>query len=417
MITKHARRRKQITLIVVLLATMIGYNNCSGGFNTVGDPQNAASSSASDSSTGSGGGGGSQTTGTAPTPAPTATPVPAPGKKSVFMVAGHMGRTAISCDDGLTWIHDRSDNDATRCWDDKVTPYVDCDHSASAATSGALDYGDGWFYAQFGWGYDGTVRKSKDGVNWQTVRTKGWGGGITYANNNLLSTWEYAWAGSADKGTTWTPIKMTNDMMNLDHALPLRAGNKIFSIGRSTTTLTMIMSPDGGLTWKNVTGFRGGDWAFPSEGGAASLAEGNGALVALGGSVGAVSRSTDGGMTWTSFTLPNMGKDDVWVSNVIFDGSQFIAWTGTDRWTSTDGLTWSSVKKVSDYWAGPVGYNPSTKTFVMITNMWDNYYAKQKAYRSTDGGITWKALDAAHFKGGHPVKKIVLGEMDESACQ
>lgn len=321
-----------------------------------------------------------------------------------------MGRTAFSCDDGVTWIHDRSDNDAVRCWDTSVTPYVDCDHTASSATISALDYGDGWFYAQFGWGYDGAAKKSQDGVNWQTIRSPGWGGGIVYSNKTIFSDWEYDWKYSLDGGATWlTPTIPSATMYdNIDHPLPVRLGNKLFEFGRPGSPITMVTSTDNGMTWKTSSGFPGANKA--------SIAEGNGVIVVLDSYYpSSVMRSADGGLTWTSKAVA--GFTDIDMTNVLFDGTQFVAFTGQLRWTSPNGVNWTSAKKVGNFWYGPVAYDPNTKTYVAIASMWDNYYAKQKAYRSTDGGLTWVELDTNHFKGGHPVSKIVVGQMDGSACK
>ncbi|MNT80042.1 hypothetical protein D3C72_2194520 [compost metagenome] len=65
--------------------------------------------------------------------------------------------------------------------------------------------------------------------------------------------------------------------------------------------------------------------------------------------------------------------------------------------------------------SGPSAYNPATKTYSVIQNEWNNYYTKQKAWVSSDA-ITWTQLTAAQFKGGHPLMRIVIGEVDKSVC-
>ncbi len=68
-------------------------------------------------------------------------------KVDVFVAAGKMGRTVMSINDGVSWIHDLSDDDSARCWCDKDDPrYVECDHDPRSFTG--LDVSaDGWFYA------------------------------------------------------------------------------------------------------------------------------------------------------------------------------------------------------------------------------------------------------------------------------
>src|SRR5262245_52167588 len=67
------------------------------------------------------------------------------GLVPVFVAQGHVGRTTISCDDGRTWVGNRSDDDSIRCFSG-----VDCDHHPGAAHG--VVFGHGWFFATFGWG-------------------------------------------------------------------------------------------------------------------------------------------------------------------------------------------------------------------------------------------------------------------------
>lgn len=68
----------------------------------------------------------------------------------------------------------------------------------------------------------------------------------------------------------------------------------------------------------------------------------------------------------------------------------------------------------SKHWSANVCVNPKTGTYVAILNVWGNFYEKQKAYRSMDG-ITWIELDSEHFKGGHPIGRIILARMSRDA--
>lgn len=326
-------------------------------------------------------------------------------KNNVFVAVGHMGRAIMSCDDGLTWIHDRSDDDDARCWVDGDPNYVECDHTASSSPSGGLAYGDGWFYASYGWGYDGSIRRSNDGFTWETVKSDGWGGGVAYAKQNVFVLWEGNWARSTDHGTTWQPI-VYKAMGDLDHALPRGIGDHLFAVGRVDGTLGGALSDDGSATWSAATGL--------GQGTAKYIAEGNGVLVGI-GDQGRASRSTDGGKTWTSKTVVTDGS---WTTNLVFDGASFVAWTGNVRWTSSDGSTWSSsapTASLPDGWSAAVGYNPTTKTYVAFLDSWGDYYENQKAYRSTDG-LTWTTLDESHFTGGHPLWTVVAGQVDPKAC-
>ncbi len=88
------------------------------------------------------------------------------GLVPVFFAQGHLGRTVISCDDGKTWLHDRSDDDAGQCWVAGANS-VECDHQPTS--NAGIDSGDGWLFASFGHGSNGTVRASRDGAQWKII--------------------------------------------------------------------------------------------------------------------------------------------------------------------------------------------------------------------------------------------------------
>ena len=133
-----------------------------------------------------------------------------------------------------------------------------------------------------------------------------------------------------------------------------------------------------------------------------------------------VAISTDMGLTW-NLNPPTVIQGYIVGSNLLFDGNKFIFWTAGKMWTSTDAITWQtkdldSANQGSVRWAqGPVVVTPSG-TFVSIPSNWGSFYANQQAYRSTDG-ITWDLLDANHFKGSHPVSKLINATIDSSYCK
>jgi len=335
-------------------------------------------------------------------------PPPPPPKASVLVAAGHMARTVMSCDGGLTWINDQSQDDDARCWIQGPS-YVECDHTPYSSPNGGLTYGDGWFYAAFGWGYAGSVRRSSDGKNWETVKTGGWGGGVAYAKQSLFVLWEGSWSTSPDRGTTWN-LLTDSPRDNFDHASPRTVGDTIIVMGRAAGAQQSAVSSDGGLTWSTPTGLGATDGH--------SFASGNGVLVSA-GSDGTSARSVDGGATWTTETVIDGGN---WATNMLFDGTTFVALGDGKKWSSPDGVTWSSVPFKIDgvapvaWWGGTAAYDPVAKSYVAILTEWNNYYDKQRAYRSTDG-VTWTTLDATAFKGGHPLRTIVHGEIDPKACE
>ena len=329
-------------------------------------------------------------------------------KVSVFMASGHMGRTVYSCDDGKTWIGDRSHDDNARCWRTGDPNYVECDHTPYSGHG--IDSGDGLFFTNFGWGADGSIQMSSDGRNWKTLKSDGWGGGVAYADQTLYLGWNGGWR-SADLGKTWT-ADPARTMGLFDHATVSRVNDKFVIIGRGDG---IAISTNQGLTWNHTP-------TFPVASGQ-YIAEGNGILVTVGASgstpaVGKASRSTDNGATWETNDV--FSQNYLSFNGLLFNGSEFVAFSPGLIWKSADGRTWTRTNVVipnfnMGLFSGPVSYNKDTGTYVRITAAWDNYYEKQFALRSTDG-VNWTVLDTAHFKGGHPMSTMTLGTMDSSAC-
>lgn len=394
--------KNKILIFCMATVGILLYQNCSNNFKassstiTEGSNSNAENNQGNDSPE---------------SPSPPATPV---GKLvNVFMASGHVGRTLFSCDDGKTWIHDLSDDDNTRCWVTGDPKYVECDHTDNAGRG--LDSDNGLFFANFGWGYNGTLRSSRDGVHWQVVRSDGWGGGVSFVENQLFLMWRGG-VFSDDLGETWQSF-VTSPMKDFDHPWLTRMRRKIAMIGRPTGTNKVSISLDAGKTWNLVMQLQSEKWIKNME-------EGKDRMVAVGYleptglpviSYSAI--SLDQGATWT--IKEQTGLSANW-ENLIFDGNQFITWSSGKRWHSPDGLAWTSSNvmigdKLSNF-TGPTAFNPETKTFARILGGWGNNYSKQKAYRSADG-IVWEELPSTAFKGGHPIRSLVHGKMDAAYCQ
>jgi photosystem II stability/assembly factor-like uncharacterized protein len=338
----------------------------------------------------------------------------APPKRTVFMAQGHVGRTIMSCDDGKTWIRDHSDNDATRCWgpaDDPNT--LECDHQPTAGHG--VDYGDGWFFTNFGWGYNGSLRRSRDGITWETMRTDGWGPGVAFASGAVVLMWN--WSRSTDDGKTFSPIPASARGDFSVHGLT-RAGDTLVAIANGGGSI--LLSRDGGAAWSPPD-------SFPVDGGEVfetSFARGKDAIVAVGSKVvkdqptiGFALRSTDDGKTWKrAEVFSSTTSNGAW-KQLVFTGSEFVSFVDGQKWTSADGVSWTSKPVVTTLAVqdGPIAYSAKTGTFVSIRAVWGNFYEKQLAFRSSDG-ITWEQLDAAHFKGGHPLSRIAVAEVDPSVC-
>lgn len=353
--------------------------------------------------------GATPTPGPTPIVMPTPTPTPAPGQVYLLVATGHIGRTIISCDQGRTWIRDRSDNQSSRCWVNGDPNYVECDHTTNSGRN--IEFGDGWFYASYGWGSNAaTLRKSRDGYNWQTVATGNSGAGVSYFQGFLIWINGMGWPGSTNGGTSFTNFEPT--ISGFQGAWSIR------TLSRSEGLVVVsgddpggYYSRDAGRTWSRAT-LNGIEWTRTVQ-----IGRGNGQLISLSSNTinnqGRlyIARSTDDGATWTGASVSNVPAYENW-SNLIFNGTQFITWSSGRRWMSLDGMNWTTTSMDSRYVNGPVALTPNG-TYASIPNVWGQYYASQKAYYSTDG-INWTE---AQFPGGHPITKITGGYVDASACQ
>jgi hypothetical protein len=342
-----------------------------------------------------------------------------PNLVSIFVAQGHMARTIVSCDDGMTWVGNRSDDDAYPCFSG---PGFDCDHNPGAGRG--IAYGNGYFVATFGWGYPGSIRRSKNGVDWETTLPGKTFAGIVFGDGVFLAG-ERPPQISDGSGAMWAqggdPDSAVWNTRRTGFA-PHDGGRFLLAFGGNEGN-DLNVSKDRGATWTRPTTLPSacaGDIQW--EGG---FAYGNGAIVVLGGK-GVACRSLDGGDTWTESNIGGgVGARLLWT------GSEFVTW-GRDsnfaamRFTSTDGATWTATptevrKKNAD---GTTQTSPGPNlgavdrsdagTYVGVNGGWTDWYEKQRFYRSTDG-ITWDELPAGSFVGSHPISFITHGLAEKSA--
>jgi hypothetical protein len=178
----------------------------------------------------------------------------------------------------------------------------------------------------------------------------------------------------------------------------------------------MGVSHDGGLTWVSASLYQSAWGAYFASNATTMVSVGSSTTQDGTGLSLYTSRSTDGGLTWTVQTLAT--GDYIGWQGVVYNGTQFIGFQNGWRWQSSDGVTWSKTAIVSPTNGinAAITYEPSTGTYVGISNAWTAWYSKQFAYRSKDG-LTWTVLDTQHFKGGHPITNITSGRLPASACQ
>lgn len=322
-------------------------------------------------------------------------------RRVAFVAQGHGGRTLLSCDDGRSWVADRSDVPTSRrCF----SGGFDCDHQSHSGRGVAS--GDGGFVATFGWGAPGGLRRSADGVAWSSVLSGTTFGGAAYGGGVWVAGAPQA-RRSTDGGRTWSgPIDVGMRGYNVRRMgfVPHGPEGRFVIVGDAGDVVT---SADGGRTWRRPR-------VLPAACGRniqtrGGIAYGGGALVILGS--GDVCRSTDGGETFTHAALGGEVS-----SHLLWTGAAFVAFGPGVRWSSPDGLTWASAPvQPASLRLGPVAYAPETGTFVGVRDGWGNvWYEDQELLRSEDG-LRWGALPRDRFTGGHPITAIAAGRVEPSA--
>ena len=314
----------------------------------------------------------------------------------VLIAQGHAGRTMLSCDDGLTWVNDRSDDDTVRCEGE-----FDCDHHVGSGT-GLVSSG-GYAIMSNGWGTPGLVRRTTDGVTWDVILELDFplaslavGGGIVMGSTPLPQT-------SSDDGGTWA------DVPEIYLAPPLRSSLYIpheggrFVLVSQGNGFRAWLSDDLGATFHESSPIPDNCIAF-------SLVYGNGALV-MPSMDGGACRSADGGETWSVVSVgANLG-----LSTLAFAGDRFVMLGegngGLALHTSTDGASWSSATTNLQVgaWNAQLGRNTETGTLLVASGAYEN----QRFFRSTDG-LSW--TEAASATQSHPIRRFVAARLEAPAC-
>ncbi len=315
----------------------------------------------------------------------------------VLIAQGHVGRTLLSCDDGASWVLDRSDDPDVRC-----EGGFDCDHHVGSATGIAAS--GGAVVMSSGWGTPGRVRRTLDGVTWDVVLDLEFPfASIASGPAGLMGAAPRPWL-STDSGGSWGEVPDVYLAPPLRQSIHLPLGDGRYLLTSEGNGLRVFLTDDAGQSFQEASPLPSGCMAI-------SFAYGNG-TVAMQEVNGGVCLSSDGGVTWS---VASVGEG-VGFRTLDFVGGRFVVigesngqrvlhespdaqtWTATP--TNLPGATWNLV----------LGHNADSGTLVAVSGS----YEEQRFFRSEDG-LDWTETPAA--PGGHPILRFLSAALASPACR
>jgi len=346
-----------------------------------------------------------------PSPSPSATPKPTPTptvqgpQVEVLVGIGKVGRSIISCDDGKTWIQNKSFNDNARCWLSGDPNNTECDHDNGSVFANNLAYADGYFVRNYGWGTPGTAQRSPDGVNWETIASSPETNILTSASVNssgaqimiISSTSRISNVGGKAAKDAWTNVSNPDTISHVrTGGYSPYGGGRWLQLGDAG----MLVSSTNGATWANAN--------LPSSCAStsnATIASSSTTIVKVSDS-GTVCYSNNGGTSWTATAVSGSIS-----SHVVWTGTQFaVMGFGNDGnmsiHRSSNGANWTTtrVNGISRR-IGVLGMS-SKGTYIAITDEWASAYSEQKFYWSSDG-VNWS--EANSYAKSHPMRVVKAG--------
>ncbi len=369
------------------------------------------------------------------------------GLVAVLVAQGVMGRTMLSCDDGQTWVSDRSfdreevdgqgrvtaandmvcgDTQQVRCDESScrlkqadgsctVAAVCDCLHHPGYAKGVAI--AGAQLLANFGWGHPGIIMRSTDGAGW--VNSHAFDGSELFPNI-VYGAGRFVHFSSqpevSDDGVNWR----NGGFANFNGPGQSWVSPRAFEVVQTPSGARFIGALDGDEL--RVSADRAESWFSPANvpsgctegiGNAQQILSGNGVALIVTSS-GRACRSADGGNTWSLHTITSEPLN-VWGA---FVGGQFLVFstTGT-RFHSADGVSWHATAMSKPTSLGAVGVSVKG-TLVAVGSVWQGY-ERQTLLRSTDEGLSWVELGPGAFRRGHPLHRFSAGLINRagSPCQ
>ena len=266
--------------------------------------------------------------------------------------------------------------------------------------------------ATLGWGTEGTIRRSVDGVTWETVASGPTFAGVAFGGGAFVAGNREAWR-SDDLGRTWDGPVATGLIPFNGRGMgfaPVGGGTFVISGGGDVgAEYDIVASSDAGASWWHA------DTIAPACGDGVLDIVGNDetlVMVRYGGPDGPeFCVSQDQGHAWSAVDL-----GDTWIeSRALWTGGEFIAWGGGLAFTSVDGVEWTTTPLSPEVHPVAVALDDAG-TFIAVEGGWQSAYEHQEFYRSSDGR-TWQVLAPDAFTGGHPVGHLAFGYVEDGgAC-
>lgn len=356
---------------------------------------------------------------------------PSRGQVPIVVAQGHVGRTTLSCDDGLTWKANRSfdlEGHQLVCGD--TTPVV-CGKTACKmrATDGSCGqqavcdcvHGTGFskgvvvaknqVLATFGWGWPGAVLRSHDGATWSPTLDLPMAlyPNIVFGDDRFVLYTGFKPVVS-DDGRQWryTTPPNPNEGGRASAFLDYGAGRFIAAADNDV----IRVSSDRGETWHLAASVPKG--CTDGIGVAQTIPTGNGVAVMVSADKRMACRSGDGGETWTLHSITSF-TGGIFFQVPVFANGMFLAWVNDwssqpshgIRYSSTDGMTWTATPIPDAIWLGSTGVTAKGT----LLSSWGKY-GDQVISRSTDNGLTWARLPQTAFVASHALTRFGAGYVD-----
>ncbi len=220
--------------------------------------------------------------------------------------------------------------------------------AASSPTTNSL-YSVVWTGSSFVAFGDRVKASSTDGVNWAAQATTividsaVWDG-TKFVGLTRDTVWGTYIIRTSNDGITWTDsLNVGSTGGTIDSNL-IWANNKFFALGKDATGATTSYISNDGITWTanantTATTFHSVIWD-----GNKYVAVGN----KVSGSTATAASSLDG-ITWQLVTLPTTAN----LQSVAYNGTTYVVTspgnTGSDVYTTTDGINWTKIALVGPY--------------------------------------------------------------------